>query len=128
MSVKFQAAPVERPLGSVMRICQAFRRFVFDADEVSYILNKKAGEINRLREDNCNYVMDTRVPPQGIKGSIPESAQEGFSRAAMTPGQSRAGVRPIEMSVGSSRGLVLKMDNVMGGNEGDGEANSEDGS
>ena len=73
-SMKFQAAPIERPLGSVMRICQAFRRVVFDADEVSYILNKKAGEINRLREDNGNYVMDTWVSPQGISGS----PQQGF--------------------------------------------------
>ena len=38
-SMKFQAAPVERPLASVMRICQAGHRVVFDADEGSYILN-----------------------------------------------------------------------------------------
>ena len=40
-SMRFQAAPVERPLGSVMRICEAGHRVVFDAEEGIYILNKK---------------------------------------------------------------------------------------
>ena len=57
--MRFQAAPVERALGSVKRICQAGHRVVFDEDEGSYILNKKTGEVNWLREDNGNYVMDT---------------------------------------------------------------------
>ena len=62
-SMKFQAAPVERPLASVMRICQAWHRVVFDADEGSYILNKATGEVYWLREDNGNYVLDTWVKP-----------------------------------------------------------------
>ena len=48
--------------------------------------------------------------------------------AAMTSAQLRGGVRPIEMSVGSSSGLVLGMDIMTAGDEGDGAANSEDGS
>ena len=76
--MKLQAAPVERPLGSMMRISQAGHRVVFGADEGSYILNKKTGEINWLREDDGNYVMDTWVPLQSIKGNIPESPQHGF--------------------------------------------------
>ena len=53
----FQAAPVAKPLGSVKRICQAGHCVVFDEDG-SYILNKIAGELNWLREDNGNYMLD----------------------------------------------------------------------
>ena len=66
-SMRFQAAPVERPLGSVKITCQAGHRVVFDEEEGSYILNKTTGEINWLHEDNGNYVMDTWVlPPQSL--------------------------------------------------------------
>ena len=78
-SMRFQAAPVERPLGSVKRICQAGHRVVFDEEEGSYILNKNTGEINWLREDNGNYVMDTWVlPPQGLLADPPRSLQQDF--------------------------------------------------
>ena len=42
--------------------------------------------------------------------------------------QLRAGVRPIEMIVGSSSVLVFGMDNMRAGDESNGAANSEDGS
>ena len=78
-SMRFQAAPVERPLGSVMRICAAGHRVVFDADEGSYILNKESGELNWLREDNGNYVMDTWVPPPSdIMGYAADHAEADF--------------------------------------------------
>ena len=78
-SMRFQAAPVERPLGSVKRICQAGHRVIFDEEEGSYILNKNTGEINWLREDNGNYVMDTWVlPPQGLLADPPRSLQQDF--------------------------------------------------
>ena len=78
-SMRFQTAPVERPLGSVMRICAAGHRVVFDADEGSYILNKESGELNWLREDNGNYVMDTWVPPPSdIMGYAADHAEADF--------------------------------------------------
>ncbi len=58
----FQAAPVAKPLGSVARICVAGRQVVFD-EEGSYTLNKVTGEVNWLREDNGNYLLDAWVPP-----------------------------------------------------------------
>ena len=58
----FQAAPVAKPLGSFKRIFQAGHCVVFDEDG-SYILNKIAGELNWLREDNGNYMLDVWIPP-----------------------------------------------------------------
>ena len=60
----FQAAPVSQPPGSVKSICAAGHRVVFDEDG-SYIENKSTGEVNMLREDNGNYMLDMWiVPPQ----------------------------------------------------------------
>ena len=62
-----------------MRICAAGHRVVFDADEGSYILNKESGELNWLREDNGNYVMDPWVPPPSdIMGSAADHAEADF--------------------------------------------------
>ena len=62
----FQAAPVARALGSVMRMCKAGHRCVFD-EEGSYIENKATGEINWLRQENGNYMLDVWViPSQGF--------------------------------------------------------------
>ena len=61
-SMTFQAAPVDRPLGSVKRMCRAGHRVVFD-DEGSYVLNKGTGEINWMREENGNYMLDMWVMP-----------------------------------------------------------------
>ena len=58
----FQAAPVSKPLGSVKRICAAGHRVVFEEDG-SYIENKTTGEVNMLREDNGNYMLDMWVVP-----------------------------------------------------------------
>ena len=52
---------------------------MFDADEGSYILNKESGELNWLREDNGNYVMDTWVPPPSdIMGYAADHAEADF--------------------------------------------------
>ena len=73
----FQATPVDRPLASVKRMCRAGHRIVFD-DEGSYILNKVSGELNWLREENGNYLMDVWVMPQGdYKAAMNEM---GFGR------------------------------------------------
>ena len=61
----FQAAPVAKPLGSVKHICQAGHSVVFDEDG-SYILNKIAGEIKWLREDDGNYMLDVWIPPASL--------------------------------------------------------------
>ena len=61
-AMTFQAAPVAKPLGSVMRICQAGHLVVFDSDG-SYIFNKQSCEINWLREEHGNYMLDVWVPP-----------------------------------------------------------------
>ena len=58
--MKLQAAEVSRPLASVKRICEAGHTVVFD-DTGSFILNKATGEINALREECGNYVLDLWV-------------------------------------------------------------------
>ena len=61
-AMTFQAAPVAKPLGSVKRICAAGHVVIFDEDG-SYILNKATGELNWLREESGNYMLDVWVPP-----------------------------------------------------------------
>ena len=58
----FSAAPVTKPLGSVKRICAAGHVVVFDEDG-SYIINKNTGELNMLREEAGNYMLDLWIPP-----------------------------------------------------------------
>ena len=65
----FQAAPVSKPLGSVKRMCASGHRVIFD-DDGSYIQNKATGEINWLREESWNYMLDFWV--------IPPSESVGF--------------------------------------------------
>ena len=71
-----RAAPVSKPLASVKKICQAGHTVIFD-DEGSFIINKVTGEVNWMREDDGNYMLDAWVPPPG---SHPESANQGFRR------------------------------------------------
>ena len=61
-AMTFQAAPVAKPLGSVTRICQAGHYVIFDEDG-SYIVNKATGELNWLREQSGNYMLDVWIPP-----------------------------------------------------------------
>ena len=63
--MRFQAAPVSRPLGSVKRICQSGHRVIFDEDG-SFIGNKVTGEIDLLREDNGKYIIDLWVVPAAV--------------------------------------------------------------
>jgi len=67
-----RAAPVSKPLASVKKICQAGHAVIFD-EEGSYIINKTTGEMNWMREDDGNYMLDAWVPP-------PESPNEDFIR------------------------------------------------
>ena len=70
-SMKVTAAPVTKPLASVKKICQAGHRVVFD-DDGSYIVNKTTGEVNLLREEEGNYMLDMWIMP-----STPESTFHG---------------------------------------------------
>ena len=62
-NLKMQACDVSKPLASVKKICQAGHRVVFD-EEGSYMFNKATGELNYLREDAGNYMLDVWVPPR----------------------------------------------------------------
>ena len=67
MSVRgmtFTGAPVAKPLGSVKRLCMAGHTVVFD-NEYLYIYNKETGELNQIREDEGNYMLDVWVAPPG---------------------------------------------------------------
>ena len=66
--MKITAAPVTKPLASVKKICQAGHRVIFD-EEGSYIVNKRTGEVNALREEDGNYMLDMWVMP-GDEGPI----------------------------------------------------------
>ena len=57
-----KASPVTKPLGSVKKICQAGHTVVFD-DEGSFIMNKNTGEVNWLREEDENNMLDAWIPP-----------------------------------------------------------------
>ena len=80
-AMTFQAAPVAKPLGSVKRICKAGHYVIFDEDG-SYIMNKVTGELNLLREQNGNYMLDMWiVPPQTNElGHRPNSVPPSFGR------------------------------------------------
>ena len=75
-SLSMCAAPVTRPLCSVKKICKAGHMVIFD-EEGSYIYNKASGEINALREDDGNYMLDVWIPPKGMK---PNEAMKSFRR------------------------------------------------
>ena len=79
-AMTFQAAPVAKPLGSVKRICQAGHYIIFD-EEGSYIMNKVTGELNWLREQNGNYMLDVWIPPPSLaSGNTWHSRDYPFGR------------------------------------------------
>ena len=67
-SMRFQACPVAKALGSVKRMCSSGHRVVFD-DDGSFMLNKMTGELNWFREEDGNYMLDTWIPlGSGFRG------------------------------------------------------------
>ena len=69
----FQAAGVAKPLASVQKMNEAGNVVVFNGPE-SFVYNVKSGEINMLRLDDGNFMLDVWVPP-------PEVAERaGFRR------------------------------------------------
>ena len=61
-----QAAEVSRPLASVKRICEARHIVIFD-DDGSFIYNKDIHEVNYLREEGGNYMLDVWIPPSSAQ-------------------------------------------------------------
>ena len=64
--MKMCAAPVARPLASVRKMNEAGHVVVFDLDG-SFILNKSTGEINMLRHEGGNFMLDVLIPPPGTE-------------------------------------------------------------
>ena len=58
-AITFQVAHVAQPL---QRIFAAGHTVVFDS-EGFYIVNKQTGELNWVRNDNGNFMLDVWVPP-----------------------------------------------------------------
>ena len=69
----FQAAGVAKGLCSVEKMCQAGHVVVFDGDN-SYVYNKHTHEVNMLRREEGNFMLDVWVPPPS---AVDES---GFGR------------------------------------------------
>ena len=75
-SMTFQATPVSRPLGSVKRMMESGHKVVFDSDGC-FIENKISGEINWLREENGNFMMDMWIMPVEYMNQLKNA---GFGR------------------------------------------------
>ena len=78
----FQAAPVDRALGSVKRMRSSGHRVVFDED-LSYVLNKNTGEMNVLGEESGNYMLDAWIMPADEYRDIRN--ETGFTRPRCRP-------------------------------------------
>ena len=68
MAMTFQVAAEAKPVGSVKRICDAGHMIVFDS-EGSYIVSKMTGDLNWLREDNLNCMLDLWFQPPAKVGT-----------------------------------------------------------
>ena len=73
LSMIFQAAGVAKPLGSVKKMLQTGHRVVFD-NSGSYEENKVTGEVNLMREEEGNFMLDVWVPPPTV------ASEMGFAR------------------------------------------------
>ena len=58
------------------KLIEAGHCVIFD-DGGSYIYNKSTGEVNMLREDEGNYMLDVWVPPSNMK---PNDVMKSFHR------------------------------------------------
>ena len=74
------AAPVLKPSMSVQQLNKTGHTVVFD-ESASFLCNKNMGEVNLLREDAGNFMMDCWIPPNasGLGGVHTLSA--GWSKA-----------------------------------------------
>ncbi len=60
--MKMQAVEVSKPLATVTGICEAGHTVVFDKSG-SFMFDKATGDLNYLREEGGNYMLDVWVPP-----------------------------------------------------------------
>ena len=68
-SMTYQAAQVEKPLNAVCDLMRCKHTVVFD-DEGSFMKNKETGEINWLRKENGNFMLDIwALPPKAVQFS-----------------------------------------------------------
>ena len=77
--MKYQVAPVAKPLVAVKRICQTGHRVVYDGDG-SYIEHKATGKRIWLREEDGNYMLDTWVLPKEEVQKHVNINDQGFGR------------------------------------------------
>ena len=66
-TLNITAAPVTKGLLAVKQLNQTGHCVVFDEGH-SFILNKATGEMNLLREENGNFMLDLWVPPNSSSG------------------------------------------------------------
>ena len=71
----FQAAPVSKALGSVKRMCDSGSRVVFE-EGASFVLNLTTGEVNWLREESGNYMLDVWIVPPSAMPSEPSVGRQ----------------------------------------------------
>ena len=64
-AICFQAAGVSKGLLSVEKMNETGHFVLFDGDD-SFICNKTTGEINRLRREDGNFMLDIWIPPPHI--------------------------------------------------------------
>ena len=60
----FSAAGVKKPLGSVEKMNEAGHIVVFDGPN-SFIFHKQTQEVNMMRQEEGNFMLDCWVPPPG---------------------------------------------------------------
>ena len=116
-TMTFQAAPVDLALGSVKRMCSSGHMVVFDDDDDgSYVLNKVTGEVNWMREESGDYIMDLWVMP---------NKSQGFFEVALAIKNDER-VRPTGKSngvVGEGDGAIM---NVGSGQDEEGSSSEEE--
>ena len=83
----YQIAPVETTLNALCDMVRCKHTVVFD-DEGSFIRDKATGEINWLREENGNYMLDVWVLPPGAMDNFKASQGINNNSSPSFPGQS----------------------------------------
>ena len=63
--ITFQAAGVQKGLLSAEKMNECGHVVVLDGDN-SFIIHKTTGDINRLRRDEGNFMMDVWAPPPDV--------------------------------------------------------------
>ena len=63
--ITFQAAGVKKGLLSVDKMNESGHVVILDGDS-SFIIHKVTGDVNRLRRDDGNFMLDVWVPPPNV--------------------------------------------------------------